>query len=176
VAGEWGKIIEFNWTLVINLLGFAVLLLFLRWILFKPALRYIDKRRELIASRMAAAKTSEEKAAELVGQREAELLAAKKESAQILDEARQRAEKSLSDAKERAREEVDRILADARVQMGQERDRIVENLKAQYAEMVVLGTERVLSREVRVEDHRRLLEQLLAEIDETALDGMRENR
>lgn len=176
MAGEWGKIIEFNWTLVINLLGFAVLLILLRWILFKPALRYIDKRRELIASRMAAAKAAEEKAGQLVGQREAELVAAKKGSAQILEEARQRAEKSLAEAKERAKDEADRILADARVQLEQERDRIVADLKAQYAEMVVLGTERVLNREVRIEDHRRLLDQLLAEIDEAALDELKERR
>ena len=42
--------------------------------------------------------------------------------------------------------------------------------------MVVLGTERVLSREVRIEDHRRLFDQLLEEIDENALDGMKESR
>ncbi len=72
---EWGRIIDFNWTLVINLLQFAVLLILLRWILWKPALKYLDRRRELIAARMAAAKTSEEKATELVGQRATELAA-----------------------------------------------------------------------------------------------------
>ena len=41
--------------------------------------------------------------------------------------------------------------------------------------MVVLGTERVLSREVRIEDHRKLLDQLLAEIDEVALHGVKDN-
>ncbi len=173
---EWGKIIEFNWTLVITLLQFGVLLVLLRWILWKPALKYLDKRRESIASRMAAAKASEEKAADLVGQRETELVAARKESAQILEEGRQRAEKGLDDAKQRAREEADRILADARAQLEHERDRVLADLKAQYAEMVVLGTERVLSREVRIEDHRRLLDQLLAEIDDAALDGVKENR
>ncbi len=173
---EWGKIIEFNWTLVITLLQFAILLILLRWILWKPALQRLDQRRELIASRMAAAKTSEEKAAELVGQREGELVAAKKESAQLLEEARQRAEKSLAEAKEHAKDEADRILADARVQLEHERDRVLADLKAQYAEMVVLGTERVLSREVRIEDHRRLLDQLLAEIDDAALDGVKEKR
>jgi F-type H+-transporting ATPase subunit b len=176
VSVEWGKIIEFNWTLVITLLQFAVLLVLLRWILWKPALKYLDKRRESIASRMMAAKTSEEKAAELVGQREVELAAMKKESAQILEEARERAEKSLAEAKQRAKEEADRILADARVQMEHERDRVLAVLKAQYAEMVVLGTEQVLNREVRIEDHHRLLDQLLAEIDDAALDGVKENR
>jgi F-type H+-transporting ATPase subunit b len=176
VGVEWGKIIDFNWTLVITLLQFAVLFGVLRWILWKPALKYLDKRRELIALRMMAAKTSEEKAAELVGQRETELTAVKKESAQILEEVRERAEKSLEEAKVRAREEADRILADARAQMAHERDRVLADLKAQYAEMVVLGTERVLSREVRIEDHRRLFDQLLEEIDENALDGVKESR
>jgi len=176
VGAGWGRIIDFNWTLVINLVQFAVLLVILRWILWKPALKYLDKRRELVASRMAAAKTSEEKAAELVGQREAELAAAKKESAQILEEMRQRGEKSVEEAKQRAKEEAERILADARTQMEHERDRVLAELKAQYAELVVLGTERVLRREVRIEDHRRLLDQLLEEIDESALDGVKENR
>lgn len=172
---EWGRIIDFNWTLLITLLQFAVLLALLRFILWKPTLQYLDKRRELIAARMTAAKTSEEKASELVGKREAELAAAKKESAQILEEARQRGEKSVADAKARAREEADRILADARTQVEHEREHVLADLKAQYAEMVVLGTERVLSREVRIEDHRKLLDQLLAEIDEVALHGVKDD-
>jgi len=176
VGVEWGRIIDFNWTLVINLLQFAVLFAVLRWILWKPALKYLDKRREQIALRMTAAKAAEERATGLVGQREAELVAAKEESALILDEVRQRAEKSLGEAKVHAKEEADRILADARAQMEHERDRVLDDLKAAYAEMVVLGTERVLSREVRIEDHRRLFEQLLEEIDENALDGVKESR
>jgi len=176
VGVEWGKIIDFNWTLVITLLQFAVLFGVLRWILWKPALKYLDKRRELIASRMTAAKVSEEQATELVARREGELVEAKRETAQILEEVRERAEKSLEEAKVRAREEADRILADARAQMEHERDRVLADLKAQYAEMVVLGTERVLSREVRIEDHRRLFDQLLEEIDENALDGVKESR
>ena len=173
---EWGKIIDFNWTLVINLLGFAVLLVLLRWLLWKPALRYIDKRRELIASRMAAAKESEEKASELVGQRATELAAAKKEAMRILDEVREQADRNLEEAKTRAKEEAERILADARVQMEHERDRLLADLKAQYAEMVALGTEQVLQREVRIDDHRRLLDQLLEELDDAALDHAKEGR
>jgi F-type H+-transporting ATPase subunit b len=172
----WSGIIEFDWTLIVNLIGFAVLLVILRWILWKPALKYIDKRRELIAARMASAKSSEEKAAELVAERASELALAKKESARILEEVRERAEKNLEEAKQRAKEEADRILADARVQMEHERDRVLADLKAQYAEMVALGTEQVLRREVRIEDHRRLLDPRLEEIDYATLDRVREDR
>lgn len=166
----WGGIIEFDWTLIANLIGFAILLVLLRWILWKPALRYIDKRRELIAARMASAKSAEEKASELSRAREGELAQAKKEAARILDEVRERAERNLEEAKERAREEAGRILDDARVQMEHERDRVLADLKAQYAEMVALGAEQVLRREVRIDDHRRLLDQLLEELDDAALD------
>ena len=40
---EWGKIVKsINWTLVLNLLNFAILLYLLKRLLFKPALEYLD--------------------------------------------------------------------------------------------------------------------------------------
>ena len=167
---EWGKIVKsINWTLVFNLFNFAVLLYLLKRLLFKPALAYLDQRRELIASRMESALESEKRAEELVAAREAELASARTRSAKIIDEARDRSAEMVAEAKERARAEADRIVKEARVRMEEERDRMIEELKAAYADIAVLGAERVLDREVKIEDHRRLLERLLSEIDDEAL-------
>ena len=46
---------------------------------------------------------------------------------------------------------------------------MIGELREAYAEITVLGAERVLDREIRIEDHRRLLEQLLEGIDEEGL-------
>jgi len=71
---EWGTVVKtLNWTFVANLVNFAILLYLLKRFLFKPALAYLDRRRELIASRMEAARQSEEKAEQLAAQREQEL-------------------------------------------------------------------------------------------------------
>jgi len=170
VSTEWGKIVKsINWTLVFNLINFAILLYLLKRILFKPALAYLDRRREMIAGRMKSAIEGEKRAEELVAKREAELASARERSERIVDEARARAAEMIAEAKEKAREEAERIVAEARVRSEQERDRMIAELKGAYADIAVLAAERVLDREVKIEDHRRLLDRLLSEIDDEAL-------
>ena len=167
---EWGKIVQsINWTLVLNLFNFAFLLYVLKRLLFKPAIEYLDKRRERIAARMTAAQESEARAAGLVTEREQEFSRAKENSGRMLDDARQRAEQMIAEAKKKASVEADRLVSDAQRRMEQDRDRMIEDLKNAYAEIAVLGAQRVLDREVKIEDHQQLLDKLLAEIDEDAL-------
>ena len=154
---EWGKVVKtINWTFIANLVNFALLLYLMKRFLFKPALDYLDKRRERIAARIQAAREGEEKAAQLVAEREEELKTA-------------HAQEIIAAAKEDAKAEANRILAEARRQTEQERSRMEAELRRAYAEIAVLGAARVLDREVKVKDHRHLLDQLLAEIDEQAL-------
>ncbi len=167
---EWGKIVKnINWTLIFNLINFGILLYILRRLLFKPAIEYLDRRREQIASHMSAAREAEEHAAKLAEEREQQLAAARMQSENILEDARRRTEEMIDEAKEQARREGVRIIDNARLQMEQERDRMIKELRRAYADIAVLGVERVLDREVKLEDHRRLLDQLLEEIDETSI-------
>lgn len=167
---EWGKIVQsLNWTLVFNLVNFAILLYLLKRILFKPAVKFLDARREQIAGQMASAQESERRASELVDERTRELQEARERAASIVDDAEARASETIGGAKKKAKSEADRIVADARTRMEQERDEMIRGLKAAYAEIAILGAERVLDREVRIDDHRSLLEQLAAEIDEETL-------
>jgi F-type H+-transporting ATPase subunit b len=170
VSFEWGTIVKsINWTLVFNLINFAILLYLLKRLLFKPAMEYLDKRREMIAGRMATAQESEEKAAALAAERSRELAEARERSAQIVDGAQARSAAMVDEAKQEAKQEAERIVADARTRMEQERDEMIRDLKTAYAEIAILGAERVLEREVRIDDHRQLLDQLAAEIDEEML-------
>ena len=167
---EWGKIVKsINWTLVFSLINFAILLYVLKRLLFKPAIEYLDKRRELIANRMESAREREEQAAALVEERSRDLVSARERSDQIVDHAQGRSTKMIEEAKRKARGEAERIVADARARMEQERDEMIRDLRAAYAEIAVLGAERILDREVKIDDHRRLLDQLIAEIDEEEL-------
>jgi F-type H+-transporting ATPase subunit b len=170
VSLEWGTIVKsINWTLVFNLINFAILLYVLKRLLFKPAIAYLDKRREQIAARMAAAQESERQAAALAEERSRELAAARERANGIFESAQARSVEMIEEAKRGAKVEAERIVSDARARMTQERDEMIRDLKAAYAEVAVLGAERILDREVKIEDHRRLLDQLVAEIDEEAL-------
>ena len=167
---EWGTIVKsINWTLVLNLINFAILLYFLKRLLFKPAIEYLDKRREAIQGRLQAAQTDEERAAQLVVDGKEALAAARKRAESIEESARREAESVIAAAKVEARASAERILEEGRRQLVQERDRMIAELREAYAEITVLGAERVLDREIQIDDHRRLLDALLEEIDEERL-------
>lgn len=167
---EWAKVVKtINWTLVANLVNFAILLYLLKRFLYKPALAYLDRRRELIASRMESARQSEEKAEELVRKREKELSDAREQASRILEDTRARAEEMISESKKTAQQEGDRILTEARREIEQERETMEMRLRKSYAEIAVLGASRVLNREVNLADHERLLEELISQVDDQAL-------
>ena len=167
---EWGKIVKtLNWTFVANLVNFALLLYLLKRFLFKPALAYLDRRRELIASRMESARQSEEHAEQLATQRKQELSIAREQAHRTLEDARTRAEETVNEAKGTARQEGERIIAEAQRQIEQEQEQMKEDLRRSYAEIAVLGASRVLDREINLSDHERLLNELLSEVDDEAL-------
>ena len=167
---EWGKIVEnINLTLVLGWVNFGLLLYILKRLLFKPALKFLDQRREQIAARIEAARQSESQAQLLVVEREAELQQARERAEGILEEARREAEAVIAQAKVSAKNDAAKILSDSKHRLEQERERMIHDLREAYAEIAILGAERVLDREIRIDDHRRLLDQLLEEINEETL-------
>ncbi|MCK5827757.1 F0F1 ATP synthase subunit B [Candidatus Bipolaricaulota bacterium] len=167
---EWGKIVEnINLTLVLGWVNFGLLLYILKRLLFKPALEFLDRRREQIAARIEAARQSESQAQLLVVEREAELKQARERAEGILEDARREAEAVIAQAKVLAKNDAAKILSDSKHRLEQERERMIHELREAYAEIAILGAERVLDREIRIDDHRRLLDQLLEEINEETL-------
>ncbi|MEA3356121.1 MAG: F0F1 ATP synthase subunit B [Candidatus Bipolaricaulota bacterium] len=167
---EWGKVVKtINWTLIFNLINFAILLYLLKRLLFKPALAYLDRRRERIAARMEKAREDEEKAARLTQEREETLKAAYEQSQRTVERARTQEEKIISTAKEDAKKEAERILTAARDQIEKERRSMERDLRRAYAEIAVLGATRVLEREITADDHRRLLDEFIASLEEDTL-------
>jgi len=167
---EWGKIVtSINPMIVLSWVNFGILLYLLKRLLFKPALEFLDRRREQIAARIEAARQSESQAQQLVLERESELARARERAEAILEEARSVAEVLITQAKNAAKNDAAKILSDGKHRLEQERDRMIHDLREAYAEIAILGAERVLDREIRIDDHRRLLDQLLEEIDEETL-------
>jgi F-type H+-transporting ATPase subunit b len=170
VSFEWDKIVRsINWTLVFNLINFGILLLLLRWLLFTPAIAYLDRRRELIASRMDKARRSEKEAEALASRRGDALRAAQEQARKLIEDATARGEALVAEAKEEARREAERIVAAGRRQTDQERDEMIAELRREYAQIAVMGASRVLEREINVDDHQRFLDELLAGLDEELL-------
>lgn len=163
---EWGTIVKtINWTFVFNLINFALLLWLLKRLLYKPALRWLDARRAREEERLAQAKAAEEKALALMKEQEERLAQANRRAQDILSGAEAQAQEILKATRAEARAQAQRILKEAEEAAARAREEALEELRRSYAELVVLGASQVLEREVRPEDHERLLAELTQRID-----------
>ncbi len=162
---EWGTIVKnINWTFVFNLVIFALLLWLLKKFLYRPVLDWLDSRRAREEELLARAKQAEERARELAQSREEALRQANQQAQEILRKAEAQAQEILKQARAEARAQAQRIIQEAQTSAERAVEEALAELRRSYAELVVLGASQVLEREVRPEDHERLLEDLIRKI------------
>jgi len=163
---EWGTIVKtINWTFVFNLINFALLLWLLKRLLYKPALKWLDARRAREEERLRRAKEAEEKAQELVKKQEELLSQANRQAQEILSAAEAQAQEILKTAREEAHAQAQVILKEAEEAAARKAEETLADLRRAYADLVILGASKVLQREVRPEDHQRLISELAQRID-----------
>lgn len=163
---EWGTIVKnLNWTLVFNLVNFALLLAFLRWAARRWLLPWLEGRRQAEEGRLKRVAELQAQAEELRAEREAALASANRRAAAIVARAEAQAQEILRQARQEAHAQAQTILAEADRAAARQRAEAVGSLRAVYAELVVQGAARLLAREVRPEDHTRLLKELTARVD-----------
>lgn len=157
-AGDVGNAL---WTLVI----FALLL----WVLGKyawgPILQGIQGREKFIRDALAEAKTQRDEAEARLREYEAKLAAARDEVDAIMDEARRDAEALRLREEERAREEAEKTIGRARREIEIAADTAVKDLYARAARLATAAASAVLRREIRAEDHERLVSESIAALD-----------
>jgi F-type H+-transporting ATPase subunit b len=163
---EWGTIVRnLNWTFIVNLVVFALLLWLLKRLLYRPVLAWLDQRRELEEARLRHATEAQAQAEEVLRERETALAEANVRAREIVARAEAEAQTILRDARREARGQVQAILAEGEGAAARLRQEALAGLRESYAELVVLGASQVLAREVRPADHERLLRELTARVD-----------
>ena len=60
--------------------------------------------------------------------------------------------------------EADKIKSAAQIEMDQERNRAREELRQEVADLVIMGAEKILAREVDEESHREILKQISSDL------------
>jgi F-type H+-transporting ATPase subunit b len=154
------------WTLVC----FLIVYLVLRRFAFGRIQKVIDERRERILHSIDQAEQARDEAARLLEEHRALLAQARGEAEQILEDAR----KVADSLRERTRAELDadraRRLAETERQISAETQRALDQIKNEIAELTLIATARVTGNLLTLEDHRRLVEKAVDELDFSALE------
>ena len=80
------------------------------------------------------------------------------------------------DAAERSKQESEQLVAAARRDIEAETRRSLERIRKEVADLTVLTTEKVARKSLSGEDHRRLVDEALSEVDFSELSGNGEAR
>ncbi len=155
------------WTLLV--------FLFTMWVLSKLAYPRIqealDRRANAIRESIEQAEKTRVEADEILAEYRARLKAAREQADDIVARARKAADSAKVQATEEGREKREELLAAARRDIEGETRRSLERIRREVADLTVLTTEKVARKSLTDEDHRRLIDEALAEVDFSTLGG-----
>ena len=155
---------NFNFTLIGQLLAFILFVWFCMRYVWPPMLQILEEREKEVADGLEAASRGRRELEEANTQREAIVEEAKKEAADLVGQAGQRANQMVEDAKSQAQEEADRIKASAKSDLEQAAKKAREEIRSEVSALVVAGAEKVLRSEIDQEKNAEIIEEISKEL------------
>jgi F-type H+-transporting ATPase subunit b len=155
------------WTL----LSFGITLFLLNRLAFPRIAEALDKRRKAIEDSIDHAEQAKREADELLEEYRARLREAREQADDIVVRARKAAEGLAEDAKVQATQQREELLAATRRDIEAETRRALDEIRKEVANLTVIATEKVTRKSLTPDDHRRLIEDALSEVDFSTLAG-----
>jgi F-type H+-transporting ATPase subunit b len=151
------------------------LFLFTMWVLRKLAFPRIqealDKRANAIRESIEAAERQRKEADELLEEYRQRLKEAREQADDIMARARKAADTAKAEAAAEGKGKREELVAAARRDIEAETRRSLERIRKEVADLTVIATEKVTRKTLDDEDHKRLVQEALAEVDFSALGG-----
>jgi F-type H+-transporting ATPase subunit b len=131
----------------------------------------LDKRAKAIRDNIEASERQRREAEELLTDYRQRLKEAREQADEIVARARKASEAALAEASATGRERREELIAAARRDIELETKRSLDRIRSEVADLTVVATEKVTRKSLDSEDHRRLIDEALSEVDFGALAG-----
>jgi F-type H+-transporting ATPase subunit b len=144
--------------------AFIVTFLILSKVAWPGLAKKLEERELRIAEGLQKAEEAEQRARELAEKQEQLLAEARVEGQKLIADARTAAENVKNDLMRTAQEEIGAERERAKKEIGLERAKAIDELKQVTVELTLEASARLLGRELRDEDHRRLAREVVEEV------------
>ena len=155
------------WTLI----AFGLTFFVLRKAAYPRIAEALEKRRKMIEESIDAAERTRQEADQLLGEYRERLKEAREQAEEIVARARKAAEGVADESKAQATKQREELLAATRRDIEAETRRALEEIRKEVADLTVIATEKVTRKSLTPDDHRRLIEEALGEVDFSTLAG-----
>ncbi len=155
------------WTL----LCFGIAFFVLKRYIFGPVQDAIDARRERIRQAIEEADNARAEARSLLEEHRSMMQQARGDAEQILAEARRVADAQRDRLRDELEADRQRRIEETQKQIEAETRRALELIRAEVAELALVATGKVTGKVLTDDDHRRLIEDAVSELDFSVLEG-----
>ena len=155
------------WTL----LAFGVTMYVLSKAAFPRIGEALEKRATAVRENIEAAERQRAEADDLLEEYRQRLREAREQAEDIIVRSRKAAEAAVSEATAEGKSKREELVAAARKDIETETRRSLETIRREVADLTVLATEKITRKSLDSDDHKRLVEEALAEVDFSALAG-----
>jgi F-type H+-transporting ATPase subunit b len=157
------------WTL----LAFGGTLYILRRFVFPRIQDQLDIRQRAIEETIDTADRTQREAEQLLAEYRQRLQEARQQAEDIVARARQAADRHQEEIVEGASRKQQEMLGQARRDIETETRLALERIRKEVADLTVIATEKVTRKTLTSEDHQRLVQEALREVDFSALESGR---
>ncbi len=155
------------WTV----LAFGITVVILRKAAFPRIAEALDKRRRAIEESIDSSERLRKEADELLEEYRGRLSEAREQAEDIVTRARKAGDRVEAESKEEAKEQREEMLERARREIETETQRALNEIRREVADLTVRATERVTRKSLDDDDHRRLVDDALSDLDFSSLAG-----
>ncbi len=154
------------WQMIISLCNLVILFLILKKFLYKPVRKALEDRKLAVDGVYADAQKALDTANASKTEYERELAGIRDRADSMLAsataDANKRSEAILAEARDRA----DGMLRQAKSDISLERRKAESGIRNEIADVSTALTEKLLAREINSDDHRKLIDDFLAEMED----------
>lgn len=155
------------WTMIM----FLITLYVLQKYVFGPVGEMIAKRRQKIEDDITEAERSRDEAVQMLENYKIQLADARREADELRDRGRREGERERSTIVTAAEGQRERILADTKQQIDAQSKAALQSVRGDVASIALAAAEKVARKSLTDDDHRRLVEEALQEIDLSKAGG-----
>jgi len=155
--------ISIDYTLILVILNFVLLIVVLNKLMYKPIKRFLSERQGQISRDIESAKESRDKAAELVAAKDAELKNSAEEIREMKQGAKKDAENQATEIVKSAKDHEKKILKDTEEQLEHEKHKALLEIESELTDMIADFTEKILDGKLDDKADNAMIRKMISE-------------
>jgi len=155
--------ISIDYTLIVVILNFALLLVVLNALLYKPIKKFLIERQDKIAFEMKEAEEAKIVAAELAAKQEEEFKASLREIQKMKEISLKEAEKTSDEIIKQAREHEKAVLADTEKKLEFEKRKAIQEIESELGDAIASIAYKIVGKHIDEAIDAELIDKLIKE-------------